>query len=129
MPYGFGVFGVVGCAGVDGAGDAARSAGEVGRPGQFVLDREDEVVDEDVDPEVEDPESDMEDKELLLSVRVNADPPNSDFAGDVVIECPGDSDRLGDACGEAVADCGICTSLRTTMRERWRRFRVNRLET
>lgn len=54
----------------------------------MVLDKEEENVDVDVDvdPDVEDPVSDIEDKELLLGVRVNADPPNNDFAGEVVIE-------------------------------------------
>ena len=43
-----------------------------------------------VDVEVEeDPESDIEDKEPLLGVRVNAEAPKRDFAGDGVIELPG----------------------------------------
>lgn len=83
IPYGFGVVGVAGWTGVDGVGEALRSAGEEGRPGQFVLESDEE---DEEDPDVEDPESDMEDRELLLGVRVNADPPKRDFAGDVVME-------------------------------------------
>lgn len=121
MPYGFGVVGADGRAGEASGGVAVRSAGEVGRPGQFVL--ESDVVDGEAD--VAELVSDTD--ELLLGDRVKDEPPNNDFAGDDVMEWFGELGCLGDACGDW--DCGICTSFRTTMRERWSRFRARRVET
>lgn len=77
---------------------------------------------------MDDAESDIEALlECLLNLESVVDVElNSDRAGDVVTEWIGEGDRRGDV-GEEVA--GICTSFRTTMRERCNRFLANRLET
>lgn len=102
----------------EGDGTAEASFGLDGNPGHWV--REIENVD--------DAESEIE---ALLECRLSLETVvdvalNSDRAGDVVIEWVGETD-CGDNVGEELA--GICTSFRTTMRERCNRFLANRLET
>lgn len=67
---------------------------------------------------------DTELRELLLADRVKVVWLNSERAGEA--EGEGESEPLGDCAGGKL---GICTSLRTTMRDRCRRFLANLLET
>jgi hypothetical protein len=101
-----------------GEGAAAGCFGWAGKPGQFVRENDD----------VDDAESKIE---ALLECRhsglgTKSDVmPKKDRAGDMAIEWVGVPD-LGGNVGEAVA--GICTSFRTTIRERCNRRLASRSE-
>ena len=127
MPYGFGVVargvirGEVGEEQVDEVGEeaAAGSFGWEGNPRHFV--RENEAVDD---------ESEIEALlECLLKYLIVSDvAPNKERAGDVVMGWAGELAAVSD--GERFdGRIGICTSFRTTIRERCSRFLASRSET